>query len=213
MGNRKLKMEILNLSVALRLGIIAREKISEDILKAYSLRLIAGNRKNKNKKRKLCASAPLRENKKRKIMSILESALLGGAIGLAVFFISHSMKKSKFAKIKKALGGTDADYLVHYASSRKFKNGLKFFDSYGLFTVNSNTSKYYVRPENPLLQFDLSSAVVTDEGRWRNMNWFSITDEKGEKHYFNAHIAGAWKVNNTKTTELMNQLMVSKMGG
>jgi hypothetical protein len=144
-------------------------------------------------------------------MSILESAILGGVIGLVVYFVTYSMKEQKFKKLMKSIT-EQVDYLAfyHYASFKRYKNSFKFFDSNGVLYVKDKTVFYKTSETGTPLSFNLTECSVQAEADWRMLKWFSITTPAGEKYYFNSNKMGGFKNNSDETLKGLAALQAKK---
>ena len=62
---------------------------------------------------------------------IIIGALIGGVIGLIIVVFMFYAKEQRFNKVMKSIK-EPVEYaaLYHYASFKRYKNSLKFFDSY-----------------------------------------------------------------------------------
>lgn len=133
-------------------------------------------------------------------MTILASALVGGVIGLAVYFVTFSLKEQKFKKLMKTITEpVDYSALYHYASFKRYKNSFKFFDSYGVLYVTGKTVSYKSSETEAPITFNLNECSVEPEADWRMLKWFSITTPAGEKYYFNSNKMGGIKNNSNET--------------
>ncbi len=144
-------------------------------------------------------------------MSILESAILGGVIGLVVYFVSYSMKDQKFKKLMRTITEpVDYSALYHYASFKRYKNSFKFFDSYGVLYMIGKTVFYKTSETGTPLSFNLNECSVQAEPDWRMLKWFSITTPAGEKYYFNSNKMGGIKNNSDETLKGLAALQARK---
>ncbi len=133
-------------------------------------------------------------------MGILQGAIVGGIIGLVVYLIMYTAKDQKYKKLLKTIKGpVDYSGLYHYASSKRYKSSLKFFDSIGVLFLVGKTVYYKSKENEEPLSFDLSVCSVLQEPDWRMLKWFSITTPAGEKYYFDSHKMGAFKNNSDET--------------
>lgn len=133
-------------------------------------------------------------------MSILESAILGGIIGLVVYVVTFSIKEQKFKKLMKTITEpVDYSALYHYASFKRYKHSFKFFDSYGALYVIGKTVFYKKSDTEAPITFNLNECSVEAEADWRMLKWFSITTPAGEKYYFNSNKMGGIKNNSDET--------------
>jgi len=144
-------------------------------------------------------------------MSILESAILGGVIGLVVYFVTFSLKNQKFKNLIKTITEpVDYSALYHYASFKRYRNSFKFFDSYGVLYVVGKTVYYKTSETQPAVSFNLDECSVQMEADWRMLKWFSITTPPGEKFYFNSQKMGAFKNNSDETLKGLAVLQAKK---
>jgi hypothetical protein len=133
-------------------------------------------------------------------MTILEGAILGGVVGLVVYFVTFSIKDQKFKKLMKSIAEpVDYSALYHYASFKRYKNSFKFFDSYGALYVKDKTVFYKTSETGTPVSFNLNECSVQGEADWRMLKWFSITTPAGEKYYFNSNKMGGFKNNSDET--------------
>ena len=123
---------------------------------------------------------------------------IGGLIGVIVVFAA---KEQRYKKIMKSIGGTGVEYsaLYHYASFKRFKNSVKFFDSFGVLYLIGKTVYYKTKVDEAPISFDLNVCSVQREPDWRWLKWFSITTPAGEKFYFDSHKMGVLKNNSDET--------------
>ena len=133
-------------------------------------------------------------------MGILEGAAIGAGIGLVVVVVTYSAKNQKYAKILKTIN-VPIDYsgLYHYASFKRYKNSMKFFDSFGVLYLSGKTVYYKSNEKETPIAFDLAVCSVQQEPDWRKLKWFSITTPAGEKYYFDSHKMGFLKNDSTET--------------
>jgi hypothetical protein len=132
--------------------------------------------------------------------SFVTGAIIGGIAGLAgVLFIFNS-KNNRFKKVMNSVKEpVEYSALYHYASFKRFKNSLKFFDSYGVLYLVGKMVYYKVKPDEAPIVFDLNVCSVQMEPDWRMLKWFSITTPAGEKFYFNSQKMGILKNNSDET--------------
>jgi hypothetical protein len=131
---------------------------------------------------------------------MLTGAIIGAIIGLLVVVFTFFVKEQKFNKILKSITGPmEYAALYHYASSKRYKNSFKFFDSYGVLYLVGKTLYYKTSPSEPPLSFDLATCKVQAEEDWRWLKWFSVTTAGGEKYYFDSNKMGAFKNNSDET--------------
>ena len=145
-------------------------------------------------------------------MGIVEGAIIGGVIGLIVYFVMYAAKEQKYKKLLKPItGSVDYSGLYHYASYKRYKNSLKFFDSIGILYLVGKTVYYKSNETDPPLTFDLSVCTVQQEPDWRMLKWFSITTVVGEKFYFDSHKMGAFKNNSDETLKGLAAIQAKKV--
>lgn len=131
---------------------------------------------------------------------IVTGAIIGGVVGLVAVVIIFAAKDSRFKKVMASVKETpEYAALYHYASFKRYKNSLKFFDSYGALYLIGKTVYYKVKPDETPITFDLNVCSVQQEPNWRMLKWFSITTLAGEKYYFNSQKMGLWKNNSEET--------------
>ena len=131
---------------------------------------------------------------------MLTGAIIGAIIGLLVVVFTFFAKEQRFNKVLKSIT-EPMEYaaLYHYASSKRYKNSFKFFDSYGVLYIVGKTVYYKTSPNETPVTFDLNECTVQPEAEWRWLKWFSITTPSGEKYYFNSQKMGAFKNNSEET--------------
>lgn len=131
---------------------------------------------------------------------IVLGAIIGGVVGLVAVVVIFAAKDSRFKKVMQSVK-EPVDYaaLYHYASFKRFKNSMKFFDSYGALYLVGKTVYYKVKPDEAPISFDLNVCSVQQEPDWRMLKWFSITTSAGEKFYFNSQKMGLIKNNSEET--------------
>ena len=133
-------------------------------------------------------------------MGILEGAAIGAVIGLIVVVATYSAKNQKYVKLLKTITDPiDYSALYHYASFKRYKNSMKFFDSYGVLYLSGKTVYYKSNMNEAPIAFDLAVRSVQQEPDWRWLQWFSITTPAGEKYYFDSHKMGFLKNDSTET--------------
>lgn len=131
---------------------------------------------------------------------ILTGAIIGGVVGLIGIVFIYAAKDNRFKKVISSVKeSTDYSALYHYASFKRFRNSMKFFDSYGALYLIGKTVYYKVKPEEAPISFDLNVCSVQQEPDWRMLKWFSITTPAGEKFYFNSQKMGLLKNNSDET--------------
>ena len=133
-------------------------------------------------------------------MGILEGAIIGAVAGGAAVLFTYSAKTQKYKKLLKTISGPiDYSGLYHYASSKRYKNQTKFFDSYGILYLSGKIVYYKANANEAPLAFDLSVCSVQQEADWRRLKWFSITTPAGEKFYFDSHKLGFLQNDSSET--------------
>jgi hypothetical protein len=134
-------------------------------------------------------------------------AVMGAFIGLTVYLVTYTLKNQRFTKLMKSVK-EHVDYagLYHFASFKRYKKAMKFFDSYGLLYLIGNTAYYKTVEGVQPLSFDLRECSVQLEQDWRSLKWFSITTPAGEKYYFDSHKMGAFKNNSDETIKGFEKL-------
>lgn len=131
---------------------------------------------------------------------IVTGAIIGGVIGLVVVVFMFFAKEQRFTNVMKSITGpVDYAALCHYASFKRYKNSLKFFDSYGVLYLLGKTVYYKTSAAATPLSFDLSVCTVQQDPDWRMLKWLSITTPAGEKFYFNSQKMGFFKNNSEET--------------
>lgn len=139
--------------------------------------------------------------------TFVTGAIIGGVIGLLVYFLNFFFKDQRFNKVLSSIKDP-MDYvaLYHYASFKRYKNSFKFFDSYGVLYVSGNKAYYKTSATASPLEFNLPECTVQAEPDWRLLKWFSIQTPAGEKFYFNSHKMGAFKNNSDETLKGLEAL-------
>lgn len=140
---------------------------------------------------------------------MLTGAIIGGIVGLITVVVIYYLKGQRFKKLVKTVPDTDYAALYHHASQKRFKNSMKFFDSYGLLYIKGNNLYYKKEAEESPMVFDLHQCTVQQEADWRRLKWFSITTPVGEKHYFNSHQMGAFTHNSEETLKGLSAIKAS----
>ena len=132
---------------------------------------------------------------------MLVGGIIGGIIGLLIVVFNFFFKEQRFNKVLKSITEPAMEYaaLYHYASFKRYKNSLKFFDSYGVLYLVDKTVFYKTTETAAPLEFNLDECSVQLESDWRLLKWFSITTPPGEKFYFNSHKMGVFKSNSEET--------------
>lgn len=145
--------------------------------------------------------------------SIFIGGIIGGVIGLiVVVFIFHS-KEQKFNKILRTIKDPiEYAALYHFASSSRYKNSFKFFDSYGVLYLSGDSAYYKTSETGTPQAFNLKECTVQQEADWRMLKWFSITTAAGEKFYFDSHKMGAFKNNSDETLKGLAALKAKTAG-
>lgn len=142
---------------------------------------------------------------------IVTGAIIGGVVGLVAVVVIFAAKDGRFKKLMQSVK-EPVEYaaLYHYASFKRFKNSLKFFDSYGALYLVGKTIYYKIKPDEAPISFDLNVCSVQQEPDWRMLKWFSITTPAGEKHFFNSHKMGVLKSNSEETLKGLAALKANK---
>lgn len=131
---------------------------------------------------------------------IVTGAIIGGVVGLVAVVVIFAAKDSRFKKVMASVKEpTDYAALYHYASFKRFRNSMKFFDSYGALYIIGKLVYYKTKPDEAPISFDLNVCSVQQEPDWRMLKWFSITTPAGEKFYFNSQKMGLLKNNSDET--------------
>jgi hypothetical protein len=124
-------------------------------------------------------------------MSFLEGAIIGAIAGLVMAIYIAVTKNQKYKKLILTVSpAPEYSALYHYASPKRFKKSVKFFDSYGAFYVVGNKAYYKSSAKAAPIEFDLASTLIVSEPDWRRLKWFSLTTATGEKYYFDSHKMG-----------------------
>jgi hypothetical protein len=144
---------------------------------------------------------------------MLQGAIIGGIMGLLIYFFIYNAKDRKYQRIFNGLSKGDLKYagLYHYASAKRFRNGFKFFDSYGALYLKGNTLFYKDDERKDPLSFDMNLCTVKEEPDWRMMKWFSVTTPVGEKYFFNSHKMGMLKANSDETVKGFQALSINSI--
>lgn len=143
--------------------------------------------------------------------TVITGAIIGGVVGLVVVVFMFTMKDQKFKKILKTITEPyDYAALYHYASFKRYKVSMKFFDSYGVLYLIGKTVYYKVNETDTPLSFDLNECSVQQEADWRMLKWFSITRPSGEKFYFNSQKMGMLKNNSEETLKGLAAIQAKK---
>ena len=133
-------------------------------------------------------------------MTVLEGAIIGGLIGVAVTIVTYAAKESKYKKLLKTITEPiEYSALYHYASFKRYKNSFKFFDSYGVLYLAGKIVYYKTSSSETPISFNLEECSVQQEPDWRMLKWFSISTPAGEKYYFNSNKMGGIKNNSEET--------------
>ena len=133
--------------------------------------------------------------------TVLTGAIVGGIAGLVGVVFVYFRKDQKFNKLLRSVKEPQMGYhaFYHYASFKRFRNSIKFFDSNGILYLVGNTL-YYKSAENATpVMFNLAECSVQMEKDWKMLKWFSVTTPAGEKYYFNSHAMGALKNDSSET--------------
>jgi len=136
---------------------------------------------------------------------------IGGLIGVITVF---AIKDQKYRKLLKSVTDPGIEYsaLYHYASFKRFKNSVKFFDSFGILYLIGKTVYYKTKVDEPPISFDLNVCSVQKEPDWRWLKWFSITTPAGEKFYFDSHKMGILKNNSDETLKGLAAIQAKMKG-
>ena len=132
--------------------------------------------------------------------SIVIGAIIGGIIGLIVVVLMFFAKEQRFNRVLRSIK-EPVEYaaLYHYASFKRYKISMKFFDSYGVLYLIGKMLYYKVSEAGTPVSFNLDECTVQQEPDWRMLKWFSVTTPAGEKFYFNSQKMGFWKNNSEET--------------
>ena len=132
--------------------------------------------------------------------AFVTGAIIGGIGVLIGVVIVFTAKEQRYKKLLKSISEpVEYSALYHYASFKRFRNSVKFFDSYGILYLIGKTVYYKTKVEETPLSFDLSVCSVQQEPDWRFLKWFSITTPAGEKFYFDSQKMGLLKNNSDET--------------
>ena len=142
---------------------------------------------------------------------MLTGAIIGGIVGLIIVVFMFNAKEQRFKSVMKSIN-QPVDYaaLYHYADFKRYKNSMKFFDSYGVLYLIGKTVYYKTKPDATPMEFNLSECDVQPEADWRMLKWFSITRPSGEKFYFNSQKMGMLKNNSEETLKGLAVLQAKK---
>ena len=144
---------------------------------------------------------------------VLTGAIIGGLVGALAVIIIFFLKNQRYKKVMEGVSGSvDYSGLYHYANQNRYKNSMKFYDSYGVLYVQGNKAYYKTSNIVSPMVFNLDECKVQQEPNWRKLKWFSITTPNGEKHYFDSHKMGAF-VNNSDETLKGLEVLKSKARG
>jgi hypothetical protein len=142
---------------------------------------------------------------------ILIGAIIGGIIGLVVVVLMFFIKDQKYNRIMKTITEpVEYSALYHYASFKRYKNSMKFFDSFGVLYLVGKTVYYKTGTTVNPVSFNLDECSVQQESDWRMLKWFSITTRAGEKFYFNSQKMGLFKNNSEETLKGLAALQSKK---
>lgn len=131
---------------------------------------------------------------------VITGAIIGGIIGIIVVVLMFLAKEQRFNKVLRSIKDPiEYAALYHYATFKRYKASLKFFDSYGVLYLSGKNAHYKVSETGPPISFNLDECTVQQEPDWRMLKWFSITTPVGEKYYFNSQKMGLWKNNSEET--------------
>lgn len=142
---------------------------------------------------------------------MLIGAIIGGIVGVFVVLFMFNAKEQRFKKVMKSIN-QPVDYaaLYHYASFKRYKQSMKFFDSYGVLYLVGKTVYYKINTTDAPIEFNLAECDVQPEEDWRMLKWFSITRPSGEKFYFNSQKMGLFKNNSEETLKGLAVLQSKK---
>lgn len=143
---------------------------------------------------------------------MLTGAIIGGIVGLIVVLFMFYSKEQRYKSVLKSIDQSiEYAALYHYANFKRYKNSMKFFDSYGVLYLVGNTVYYKTKPDATPLDFNLSECDIQAEPDWRMLKWFSITRPSGEKFYFNSQKMGFLKNNSEETLIGLKVLQEKKL--
>lgn len=144
---------------------------------------------------------------------IVTGAIIGGIIGLVVVVVMFFVKEQRFNKVLRSIT-EPIQYaaLYHYASYKRYKTSLKFFDSFGVLYLSGHMAYYKTSETGKPIAFNLKECTVQQEPDWRMLKWFSITTPAGEKFYFDSHKMGAFKNNSDETLKGLAALKTAQIG-
>ena len=133
--------------------------------------------------------------------TILTGAIIGGVAGLIGVVFIYFRKDQRYNKLLRSVKEPNLEYsgFYHYASFKRYKNSMKFYDSMGILYIIGNTLYYKTGENTAPTVFNLSECSIQMEKDWRMLKWFSITNPSGEKYYFDSHTMGAFKNNSSET--------------
>jgi hypothetical protein len=139
---------------------------------------------------------------------MLQGAIIGAITGLIVYVFMYFSKEQKFNKLLRTVTDPGLEYAAayHFATAGRFKNGFKFFDSYGILYLVGNTLHYKTGGKDAPLSFNLAECKVQQEPDWKLLKWFSVMTPNGQKYYFNSHKMGAFKNNSDETLKGLQTL-------
>lgn len=142
---------------------------------------------------------------------MLIGAIIGGIIGLLVVIFNFFFKEQRFNKVLSSIK-EPVEYaaLYHYASSKRYRNSFKFFDSYGVLYLSGKHVHYKTNDVVAPVSFNLDECTVQAEPDWRMLKWFSIQNPAGEKFYFNSHKMGVFKGNSEETLKGLAALQAKR---
>lgn len=142
---------------------------------------------------------------------MLTGAIIGGIVGLFIVVFMFNIKEQRYKKVIKSIAQpVEYSALYHYASFKRYKQSMKFFDSYGVLYLVGNTVYYKTTPEAIPMEFNLNECDVQPEADWRMLKWFSITRPSGEKFYFNSQKMGLLKNNSEETLKGLAVIQAKK---
>ncbi len=142
---------------------------------------------------------------------MLTGAIIGGIIGLLIVVFMFNAKEQRYKSVMKTITEpVDYSALYHYASFKRYKQSVKFFDSYGVLYLVGKKVFYKTSTTATPEEFDLAECDVQAEADWRMLKWFSITRPSGEKFYFNSQKMGLFKNNSDETLKGLAVLQSKK---
>ena len=92
---------------------------------------------------------------------MLTGAIIGGIVGLFIVMFMFNAKEQRYKKVMKSITQpVEYSALYHYASFKRYKQSIKFFDSYGVLYLIGNTVYYKTTPEATPIDFNLTECDV-----------------------------------------------------